>query len=92
MAQLAAGSVIGIPCEVKPGPFSGERLISFKTMSGVITGFVRDSELRMTNNNRWLVRAIVQAINGNEVNVRIRGSFSSTNGLATIPREMAYAA
>lgn len=92
MPTLEAGAVIGVPCVVKPGPFSGERLISFDTVSGPISGFVRESELKIVGEEEWYVRAVVQSVTDEEIEVRIRGSFFTTNGFATIPRQMAYAA
>lgn len=91
MAKLKKGSEIGVPATVKPGPFSGERLISFETMDGPISGFVRDSELTEAS-GQWYVRAVVDSIEKDSLNVRVRGSFFTSNGMATISREVALAA
>ena len=85
------GAVVGIPCEVKPGPFSEELLISLDTVNGPISGFVQNSELKQQG-EQWYVRAIVEAIEADGITVRIHGSFFTTNGIATISPEAALAA
>ena len=92
MPKLEAGTIIAVPCEVRPGPFSDERLISFDTVTGSVSGFVSESELRQVGDRQWYVRAAVQSATEEEVEVRIRGSFFTTNGLATISRQIAHAA
>ena len=46
MAQLRAGARIWIPCQVKPGPFSNERIVRVEHADGVWVGFVSTSELK----------------------------------------------
>lgn len=91
MTGMKVGDVIGIQCSVQPGPFSEERLISFDTVDGPISGFVRENELRQDGNN-WRVRAVILAIRGDILEVRVQGSFFTTNGLANVPRRFAMAA
>jgi len=85
------GSEIWIPCDVKPGPFSGEHLISILSKSGAVTGFMRQSELRKIDGD-WFVRAVVRAQKDDALEVGIEGSFFTTNGIATISRDIARAA
>jgi hypothetical protein len=91
MNQLKPGDEIGIHCDATNGPFSGEHLISFETVDGPVSGFVRESELKREGRD-WFVRAVVLHQEGDVVEVRVQGSFFTTNGIATIPREMALAA
>ena len=91
MLELTRGAVIGVPCDVRPGPFSGEQLITLDTENGPISGFVRDNELK-TVSDKWYVRAIIESIEDDLLSVKIRGSFFTTNGIATIPRSSALAA
>ena len=88
---MKVGDVIGIQCEVRPGPFAGERMITFDTVDGPVSGFVRESDLKEVN-SQWYVRAVIQNIKDDELAVRVRGSFFTTNGLATVPRRYALAA
>lgn len=88
---MEAGDVIGIQCDVRPGPFSGERMITFDTTEGPISGFVRAEDLKRTN-SQWYVRAVIQNVEGDVLHVRVRGSFFTTNGLASVPRKYAMAA
>lgn len=91
MAGMKVGDVIGIQCDVRPGPFSGERMITFDTTDGPISGFVRDTDLN-EHASQWYVRAIIQGIRDDVLEVRVRGSFFTTNGLATVSRRYAVAA
>ncbi len=92
MLLLKPGLVIGIACEIKRGLFSGEHLISFDTVDGAVSGFVRDTNLRIQG-DRGLVRAeVLRLLEHNIVEVMVEGSFFTTNGIATIPQEMALAA
>ena len=85
------GDFIGIRCEVQPGPFDDESLITVETIEGPITGFVKRSELR-TSQFGPEVRARVEEIGDEKIKVLIFGSFFTTNGIAEIRSELAMAA
>lgn len=89
--DMKVGDIIGIECNVQPGPFSEERLITFDTVDGPVSGFVRETELKQTN-DQWYVRAILQRIEDDVLSVWVRGSFFTTNGIADVPRRYAMAA
>ena len=86
-----AGDFVGVKCEVQPGPFDEERLVTVETIDGVISGFVKETELR-EKNGQWEVRGKVQEINGSSIKVLIYGSFFTTNGIANISSHLAMAA
>lgn len=92
MQQLKPGLVIGVPCEVQKGPFSGEHLISFETVDGPISGFVRDENLKIEGKKAYIRAEIKRLLDNNIMEVLVAGSFFTTNGIATIPQEMALAA
>ena len=85
------GNFIGVVCEVQPGPFSDEHLVTLDTVDGAISGFVRESELRKSG-DRWEVRGRIQEILGETLKVKIYGSFFTTNGTANILSNLAMAA
>ncbi|HEY8033226.1 MAG TPA: hypothetical protein VIF02_12840 [Methylocella sp.] len=85
------GDFIGVKCEVQPGPFSEELLVTIETTDGAISGFVRDTELRNVGNG-WEVRAKVRRINPDSIEVWILGSFFTTNGIASVPTHRTIAA
>lgn len=89
--MIDIGAVIDIPCEVKPGPFSDERLISFRTIDGVVSGFVDEHDLRR-DGPHFFVPAIVKDIEPDRFVVIVKGSFFQTNGIAVVPRSIASAA
>jgi hypothetical protein len=85
------GDIVGIQCTVQPGPFSGERLISFDTVDGPISGFVKDEDLKEVE-GQWYCRALIQNMHDDVLSVRVKGSFFTTNGIAEVPRRYALAA
>jgi hypothetical protein len=91
MATFHAGDFIGVQCDVQPGPFSGERLVTIETIDGEISGFVRETELRQLG-DKWQVRGKVRHVHPDSIEVWIYGSFFTTNGLASVPRHLAMAA
>jgi hypothetical protein len=91
MPIINAGDVVGIRCTVQAGPFSEERLISFEAVDGPVSGFVNENELKRVD-DIWLVRAVVQSVHDDILEVIVRGSFFTTNGLASIQKSYAMAA
>lgn len=89
---LSAGQEVSIRCRVQPGPFSDEPLVTVESIEGPISGFVSTDELIEGPGGETRVRATVKKIEGSIVEVWIRGSFFTTNGLTYVPREMALAA
>lgn len=85
------GDFVGVVCEVQPGPFEGERLVTIDTVDGAISGFVSTDELRQVE-NRWEVRGKVRAVFAETIEVWILGHFFTTNGIASIPARLAMAA
>ncbi|MCY4488031.1 MAG: hypothetical protein OXF11_13095 [Deltaproteobacteria bacterium] len=68
------GGKVWIPCEVKPGPFSNERLARIEHPAGPWLGFVDIGALKEpveTGNTHVL--AYVTAIEGNKVSVIVQG-------------------
>lgn len=91
MAAIRVGGTIKIPCEVKPGPFSDERFISFETVDGVVSGFVGERDLQ-EEDRRFFVSGVVREIASDRLVVMVHGSFFQTNGIATVARSVARAA
>jgi len=91
MPSFNVGDYIALDCEVQPGPFDEERLVTIETVDGMISGFIRRSELR-EDNGRWQVRGKVRSFTPNSIEVLIRGSFFTTNGIANVPPHIAATA
>lgn len=91
MKPIAPGDRVQIKCEVKPGPFSGERLVTFDTLDGLISGFVREKDLT-DNGGEWFIGGVVKSVESDHLVVKVRGSFFTTNGIANVSRDMAMAA
>jgi len=93
MPRIKVGDLIGVLCEVQPGPFPNERVVTIETIDGPISGFVREENVRKSKRG-WIVRAEVRGIGKDDiVLVQIQGSFFTTNGVASVPkRQLAMAA
>lgn len=85
------GDFIGIKCEVQPGPFSDEHLVTVETVDGAISGFVHESELRREG-DEWQVRGKVRRVSPDVIEVWILGSFFTTNGIASVRPHLAMTA
>ena len=72
---LRPGATIWLPCEVKPGPFSDERLVRVELPSGdPWVGFVELGALKEPiDEGRTLVRAIVVEVSKDRFVARILG-------------------
>jgi hypothetical protein len=89
MPAFSRGQVVQILCEVRPGPFPGEHLVTFESADGPISGFVRDDDFRAAGEQRGYVLATVTDVSEHTLTAMVRGSFFSTNGLASFQREWA---
>jgi hypothetical protein len=87
----AVGQEVWLGCKVQPGPFSEEPLVTVESIDGPVTGFVKCDELT-TMADQTKVRGIVRNVGKDHVEVWIKGSFFTTNGLANVPIELATAA
>ena len=71
---LSAGRTVWIPCEVKPGPFSNERLVRVEGEPESWVGFVPIWYLRdAIERGRTEVRAVVAEMRGEQFLARIPG-------------------
>lgn len=89
--MFKVGDFVAIGCDVQPGPFEGERLVTIETVEGAISGFVRESELRQKGSG-WQIRGKVRSASPQVIEVWILGSFFTTNGIANVPAHLAMAA
>lgn len=88
---LKIGQEVWIRCKVQPGPFSEESLVTIDTIDGSVSGFVQEAELNVAP-GKVLVRGLVRSIGNQYIEVWIRGSFFTTNGIANVDRKLAIAA
>jgi hypothetical protein len=74
------GGVIWIPCEVKPGPFSNERLVRVQSDSGEWLGFVSVGSLQdPLTEGRTFVRGTIAAIQDDRFEVYLAGHAVTSN-------------
>lgn len=79
--SFAPGDIVGVPCDTKPSPFPGERMVGIETKKGPISGFVRDEDFVQIQGGDY-IRGQVVAVRVDTIVVEIRGSYFTTTGLA----------
>jgi len=90
MQKFSIGQAVQIRCEVRPGPFPAEFLVTLDTIEGPISGFVRGDNFRKSSSsNDGYVFATVTDVSEDTLTVMVRGSFFTTNGLAQLKRDWA---
>ncbi len=77
---LSVGATIWVPCEVKPGPFSDERLIKVASLHGEWVGFVNTTYLKdpATTAGHTYVRAVVTGVRDDIFQARVPGHALTT--------------
>jgi hypothetical protein len=71
---LTPGRRVWIPCQVKPGPFSDERMVRVESESGSWLGFVPVSSLRDSFlEGTTFVSAVVVEVRGDRFTARLPG-------------------
>jgi hypothetical protein len=90
MAEFRPGQLVHVPCEVQPGPFPDEFLITIKTDSGVVSGFVRAKDIVREEGSRGYLHGRVAAVTPTVVTVHLPGSFfTAASGRAALPADWA---
>jgi len=90
MPAFKKGDEIEIPCAVEQGAFPTEVLVSFNTVEGPVSGFVRKEFVsRVDQGGKGYIRGIVREVSSDVITVLLKGSFFTTTGLASLPRDWA---
>ena len=89
MTPINKGDTLYIPVEIGDGAFLGERLITFETLEGPISGFIKNDQV-INRGDISFVEAKVVDIDSNRFAIRLHGSFFTTTGLAHISNESRY--
>jgi hypothetical protein len=85
MHNFKPGQEVNVPCNIQPGAFADERLITIHTDKGDISGFVKIAHLTDPHSTAGYVRGRVIEVGGDAVKVRLPGSFFTTAlGVASV--------
>lgn len=82
MARFEIGQSVRIPCELQPGPFPTEYLVTFQAIEGPVSGFARTQDVCLDAGGRGYISAVVKDISADSLAVVVKGSFFTTTGLA----------
>lgn len=86
MADFEPGERVAVQCDVQPGAFPGEFLVTVDTLAGPISGFVREGDLVEHKS----LRGKVMKVSAGALAVWLYGSFFTTNGLADLPADKVH--
>lgn len=81
---VEVGAYVWLPCEVKPGPFSNERMVRVASEFGDWVGFVPESSLKdPVRQGRTLIPALVIDVQGDRLSAMLPGAALSSTVLLT---------
>ena len=86
MASYTPDQSILIKCEVEPGPFPTEWLVTFQSSDGPVSGFVRRENVRRVAGGEGYITATIKDVSSETITVVVEGEFFTTNGLAYLNR------
>ncbi len=89
MATFVPGQSVRIRCEVQRGAFPTEWLVTFETVKGPVSGFVRSENVEQVEGQEGYVRATVKEVSSDTITVVVHGSFFTTTGLAYLKSDWA---
>ena len=83
------GEIVGVACSIQLGPFPDERLVTVETEDGLISGFVKQFNLKLNDpdpEHGFVKGAVVQTAD-ESITVKLFGSFFTTaSGVASVRR------
>ena len=90
MEKFEQGDQVQIQCDIGPGAFPTEFLVTFETVDGPISGFVRrENVVRSDKGDVGFISGTVEEVTDDVITVLVRGSFFTTTGIATLKRDWA---
>ena len=78
MATFKRGQTVDVPCEIQPGAFPEENLVTITTNAGVVSGFVKNAYVKKIQGSSGYIRGTVLEVTPQAVQVRLPGSFFTT--------------
>lgn len=90
MANFERGDEVQIQCDIGPGAFPTEFLVTFETVDGPISGFVRrENVVRSDKGDIGYINGTVEEVTADVITVLVKGSFFTTTGIAALTRDWA---
>jgi len=87
--KFRPGEVVGLPCEVRGGPFPNERRVYIKNDLSEWFGFVNTSELRYKKTEgKDEVRGVVVTVKPDHVVVGVRGQSPASGAIQAKPSQI----
>lgn len=86
--QLKKGDMVEIPVTYAKGAFADEFLVYINTDHTIMSGFARRSDLTFVDDTNARLRARILDV-GDHVQLKVYGSFFTTNGIEPVQQEWA---
>ena len=90
MPNFEPGQTVKVWCQVNSGAFPTEYFVSLDAVPEPVSGFVkRDDVTVKEGESTGFIMGTITDVSPDTISVRIQGSFFTTTGLTSIPREKA---
>jgi len=85
MSGLTVGKKVKIPCNIQPGAFSSERLITIETDETIFSGFINIEHLEEETESRGYVVGTIMSVDPEYYTIKTPASlFTSAAGRTSI--------
>jgi hypothetical protein len=78
---LRRSQTVWVRCNIQPGAFSHERLVTIQSCDGPVSGFVR---VHFLDQDSKTITGKVVKVEKDRVLVKVPGSFFTTNGVTSV--------
>jgi hypothetical protein len=82
MKAFRPGDYVAVKCDISPGPFPEEVLVTITTDRENISGFVQKANLVSRDKVNWYIKGKVLTVTESYLKVQLSGSFFTTTGIA----------
>ncbi len=90
MPEFKVGQTVKVFCDVHPGAFPTEFLVTLDAVPEPVSGFVKRDDVTVREGEATgFILGTITDVSPDAITVRIQGSFFTTTGLTSIPREKA---
>ena len=84
MSDLHPGDTVALRAQFEKGAFPDEYLVTFPSLEGQISGFVREPNAVHRDGEQLYLRGRIEAIGNAAVTIFVRGSFFTNSGFFTL--------
>jgi len=84
MLNVQAGETVALAAEFQTGAFPDEYMVTFSSLDGPVSGFVKQGNAVTTIGTKLFLKALVQEVSESELTLFVRGSFFTNSGYVKV--------